>query len=295
MEKINEVFVIPTGASYAAEVDGVKLYSSDSLKKKYIQAINESSFSKDLAGIENLVENNVILPCFSSSGLFDFFKRKFLRNFFSISDMGDEFYGVYLNKRIYILINNNANIFTHVSNDKLAKLTIHEMIHFFASVNNEKYISLFLPELVKFYKKVFFKFFSADIPVSQVQEIVVELNNKFEKGSFYLKDAITFFVEKLSPYSTQNLKSLTQTSKTYVYAFYYSITANKLIYESPYIQIPMVFSSVYKSEFNVRVPGQLYGQEATATSEVISTIASEGVTDGKTQIVTKYLINWSDK
>jgi len=154
-----EIFVMPTGLKVVAKISGMPLYGSDKLNEKYLKALSKSGRTKPyITKLKAFVDKRVIVPCFLTKGIPRFYSWKIFGPSSIKSIAG--FYEPIKTKRVYILISNNANMFGHVSNSFLAKLTIHELMHRTASKMKLAFVSSFKSELADFYKELWSQIFS---------------------------------------------------------------------------------------------------------------------------------------
>ena len=158
-ESLQEIFVMPTGLKMVAKISGMPLYGSDKLNEKYLKALSKSGRTKPYINkLKTFVDKRVIVPCFLTKGIPRFYSWK-LFGPSSIKSIAG-FYEPIKTKKVYILISNNANMFGHVSNNFLAKLTIHELMHRTAYKMKLAFISTFKSELADFYKELWSQIFS---------------------------------------------------------------------------------------------------------------------------------------
>lgn len=155
-----EVFILPTGLKEVARLDDAPLYGSDKLNKKYLEALADQDKTKNsLKKIESLLNKGLIIPCFLEKGILHhigwrIFGPAGVKAIAGFFNPGDE--------RIFILISNDANIFTYVSNKFLASLTAHELSHRAAFKDANKFYQTFRNELIVFYKELFSDIFKID-------------------------------------------------------------------------------------------------------------------------------------
>lgn len=169
-ESLQEIFVMPTGLKVVAKISGMPLYGSDKLNEKYLKALSKSGRTKPYINkLKAFVDKRVIVPCFLTKGIPRFYSWK-LFGPSSIKSIAG-FYEPVKTKRVYILISNNANMFGHVSNNFLAKLTIHELMHRTAYQMKLAFISTFKSELADFYKELWSQIFT--IPKRRLKPAVV--------------------------------------------------------------------------------------------------------------------------
>jgi len=155
-----EVFILPTGLKEVARLDNNPLYGSPKLNEKFLYALSKQDKTKNnLKKIETLINKGMIIPCFLEKGIlhhigwriFGPAAVKSIAGFFNPED-----------ERIFILISNDANIFTYVSNKFLSVLTAHELSHRAAFLDANKFYQTFRNELIEFYRTLFSIIFKID-------------------------------------------------------------------------------------------------------------------------------------
>jgi len=157
MSQINEIFSLPVGLKEEITIDGIKLFSSDSLKENFILAFNKSSKGKMVAeDISRMVKDKFIIPCYLSHNLWSFFKSKVFG-----SEYKDllAFYHID-SKKVIILIDNNSTVFGTSSNNELASTTMHECMHLIAGRAFPKFLSVMRDTLEIYYTNFFRNFLS---------------------------------------------------------------------------------------------------------------------------------------
>jgi hypothetical protein len=157
-ENLNELFAPPVGLKLVDVVDGMKLYSSAKMFKKFLLAFEKSSRGKDKVQlIDRMMKKGLVVPCFKSKGIFKFLKHKAFGSADSKSIMG--MYHLE-SKRVYVIIDNNSTIFGTSSNNELVSTTLHELMHLGAGRNMKGYLKVMMPTLRKYYSEAFSNIFS---------------------------------------------------------------------------------------------------------------------------------------
>ena len=171
-ENIQELFAPPIGLKLVDVVDGMKLYSSAKLMKKFLLAFEKSSRGSDKVDIiDKLMKKGLIIPCFRSKGMLKFLKHKMFGSQDSKAIMG--MYHLE-NKRVYVLIDNNATIFGTSSNDLLVSTTLHEAMHLAAGRNMKTFLKVMMPTLRKYYSEAFKQIFALK-SVPDIDKIIYHL------------------------------------------------------------------------------------------------------------------------
>ena len=177
-EYLQEIFALPINLYPAVEFDGLKLYSSDDLKRKYTEVLHESTRTDKIADdIKKLVDKNKVIPVFITKGLFSFFAYKLLAGPGLKNIMG--FYSP-PEDVIVLLIDNNVNIIGSVSTDRLCTLSVHELSHMACQNLKGSYYKTVEKYLSKYYMSLFNQVFSLDNKSVDIEPVVKFIYNKIE-------------------------------------------------------------------------------------------------------------------
>lgn len=171
-ENVQELFAPPIGLKLVDVVDGMKLYSSAKLFKKFLFAFEKSSKGSDKVDlIDKLMKKGFLIPCFKSKGALGFLKHKFFG-----SQDSKAILGMYHleNKRVYVLIDNNSTIFGTSSNNEMVSTTLHECMHLAAGRNMKAFMKVMMPTLRKYYSEVFTEIFSLK-SVPNIDQIIYHI------------------------------------------------------------------------------------------------------------------------
>lgn len=173
-----ELFALPFSTYEVANLDGWKLYSSDSLKRKFCESMEKMSKTNPISdGIRKLVYKNTIVPCWINKGIF---RLLLFKVFASKGSKGT--LGFYTPKedQIYLLIDNNIS-FGFASNYKLAVLTVHESMHMAATHMKSGYVTLFSREIVAYYAAMIKQIFKITDNIDKEASVLMKfLFAKFE-------------------------------------------------------------------------------------------------------------------
>ena len=156
-EYLDEIFALPVNLKSVGTVSGFELYSSDSLKDKFIESLEKSNYAGIFKGIRTLVNNGTIVPAFGTRNLFRFImvkKPKFLTHDDEVTYVA---FVDFDSQKIYFLIENSVNMFGYSDNNKIAETLLHELCHVFCLRRPKTYLNLFSSELTKYYKYAFDK------------------------------------------------------------------------------------------------------------------------------------------
>jgi hypothetical protein len=181
-DELNEFSTIPIGnLEVAGEYYGSKVYTSQSLKSKFLQSLAESSKGGPVVKtVKDLIERKIVVPAYKTKSVFRSILKLNPINLQGIGGLTD-----YGKTKVFVFIETQANIFTFVSSNAIAIVTVHELVHLLSHLNKKYFISTFMEEFIKFYGYYFSKVFSCRID---------EFNQKD------LKDLITYIysIEHLS-------------------------------------------------------------------------------------------------
>jgi len=204
MENIKELFSLPIGLTIAANIDGIKFYSSENLKKSFIKAFEKTGRGEPVAkDIRRLVDNGTITPCYLSKGLLRFLVH---RTFGGTNKAIMGFYHQEI-KKVYVLIDNNINVFGTGSSDLLVSTTMHECMHLLAGTKSGSFLSIFKNVLLKFYTAAFTQIFKLKNVQPAAIKTICEYLIKFEnKNAVKInKELVNYYLlleKKLKPFTT---------------------------------------------------------------------------------------------
>lgn len=280
--KLSEIFTVPRGdLMVAGSFYGSKVYTSDKLKESFIKAIETSSKGAPVGKkVEELVKRSVIIPVYKSKSIFRSLLKTQPINLQGIS--GSALPDL---KKIYILIETEANIFSFISNEALASVTVHEMVHLLSILNHSFFYKTFLDDLVKFYSFYFCSLFQCR--KEEIKKEKIETLCKFiydiEIGKFnstkFLKDYHVLLKETFRESSSleeEEFNSILHDFITSIYTIFKSFYDGsnhllpKIVVYFKKIYIPLYVT--YKRIFGVDLlaNSQLAYQELFAPSEIIS-------------------------
>jgi hypothetical protein len=157
--QLQELFSVPIGLKPAANIDGVKLFSSDNLKKSFMQAFEKSGRGKPIADdMQVLIDKGLVTPCYLSKGIIRFFLHK------TFGGADKTVLGFYHRKiqKVYVLIDNNISVFGVGSSDLVVATTMHECMHLLAGLKPSQFLSIFKVLLIKYYTAALSMIFDID-------------------------------------------------------------------------------------------------------------------------------------
>ncbi|MGD2072244.1 MAG: hypothetical protein PVG65_02000 [Candidatus Thorarchaeota archaeon] len=180
-KNINELFSLPVGLEVEAVIGGIKLYSSKKLKKSFLLSFEKSGRGRPIhKSVKKLVNKGIINPCYKSKNVLRLLVHK------TFGAEQKTILGFYHmpTRRIYVLIDNNINIFGSASNDLLVSTTMHESMHLLAGRKRRKFLSIFMPILIKFYSNFFKEVFQLKRnPNKKGVEKIIKFLSRFENAN----------------------------------------------------------------------------------------------------------------
>lgn len=214
-----EIFALPFNTYQVASLDGWKLYSSDTLKRKYSESMYNMQRTKNIASdIERMVDKKQVIPCWINKGIFRLaiFKIFAPRSMQSIA-------GFFTSQenQIYLLIDNNLS-FGFANNGLLASLTVHEAMHMAANRLRGSFVSLFKDELTNYYSAMYEFIFKTSGDISKSSQRI--FNFLFKEFEFRANPPIKPFLKKylkvmdteLRKHSTMSLEEFDKTLLHYM-------------------------------------------------------------------------------
>jgi hypothetical protein len=169
----------PFGLDQVANLAGMKLYSSVTLRQKFIESIADQDETKQVSkSIANLVNKNVIIPCYSSSGFISFIGHKMFGSPYEKAIMA--FFSP-ISNRVYMLFDNRVDFLIWTSDEDLSKTLLHELQHFACYNLKTRYASLF-NSMWKTYYTAFFNgiFENQKLTGNDIKPVYAMLLKSFE-------------------------------------------------------------------------------------------------------------------
>ncbi len=163
------------------------IYTNDALKKYFLGAIINSPTLKYFEELFHrlIFEEKILIPCFFNRNIFSFAFYKIYRprhykkriaGFYSIDT-----------KCVYIMIDNNLNIFSLPNRIELENVVVHELTHWFSFASKPKFMSVFKNDLILFYKNFFRNIFEIQdittISDTDINKILIFLSKTFDSYS----------------------------------------------------------------------------------------------------------------
>jgi hypothetical protein len=178
---IEELWTVPWNAYHVANIDGIKIYTSQGLKDRFCLAMEKNARTKKVSKkINLLVENNKIIPAWLNKGIFSLTIFKIFAPIATKSIMG-----FYTQKadQIFLLMDNNMS-FGFSSNKRLSELLVHESMHMASSHLKKSYQRIFEKELTAYYSTLYRKLFEISGNIDKEVKIVYSfLFKEFEYKS----------------------------------------------------------------------------------------------------------------
>ena len=178
-KNIQELFTLPVNLEPVLYTDGILVYSSKSLINKFKEVIKTLPSTKDISPyIDKLIDEERIVPCYMNKGLLKFLTYKIFSRKEEQGIMG--FYHL-IQKKVFILIENNVTAWGH-GNDKSITLTLlHECMHLLADTKPDTFWELFSSELKSYYQNFLKDYFQLkELPETKK---LVKLLTSFEGDS----------------------------------------------------------------------------------------------------------------
>jgi hypothetical protein len=284
LNNVNEIFALPIGLKPIPVFGSLRLFTSDSLKKSYIESmINTPKMSSVSDKLSKLVNDELIIPCFLTKGIIstiifkmfptdrarndEQFFREEMRNAFGFYESGS--------KRIYILISNQINKLGFADNEKLASISIHESAHMAASKKPSKFIGTFNKILFDYYSLYFTHIFSLKRCNDKlIEDIIQFLFVRFEKST-----SVT--INKLNEYHNLilNFRDMSTAKNSFdkvvddlfvAISLFVKSTSQFVKNMNKFIHITDALQMAYDGVFHGRDPGNIPIQELLFPSEVIA-------------------------
>lgn len=175
-----ELFALPIAPTLVASLHGMELYSSESLRNKYINSMYNISKVKPVASdIERLINIEKIIPCWINKGIF---RLGIFKKLASRSEQGIAAFFSMTSKQIFILMDNNIS-WGFAKDKVLADLMLHELMHMASDKFKTKFVSMFWDEFVKYYTALFEEIFKTQGNINEEVKLIIRfLFKNFEYG-----------------------------------------------------------------------------------------------------------------
>jgi hypothetical protein len=151
-----ELFALPIFPEKVASLQGMDLYSSKSLRDKYVNAMYKISKVKPVVkDIERLVDSGKIVPAWINRGIF---RLAIFKKLAPYSSQGIAGFFTPKTKQIFILMDNNIK--WGFAKDKwLSNLMLHEMMHMASDKFRNNFIKIFWSEFLSYYSAMYAEIF----------------------------------------------------------------------------------------------------------------------------------------
>ncbi|MHA1802261.1 MAG: hypothetical protein ACTSWJ_11035 [Candidatus Heimdallarchaeaceae archaeon] len=282
-DQLSEVFALPVGLTTVADLNGEKLYGSERLNASFLKAVSKNARIKPVINqISRLVDKGKINPVFYDKGLLKFVAWKV---FAPLNQKYSVAFYVLKSDKVYLVLSNTANIFTHVPNDMVSMLMVHELIHMFAKSKPEQFKAIWMDTFIEYYKQVYFILFDIEkqnIPTPLMKKIINHQIKFFDsvrtlKGvpasAFMKYKGMMMELQTKSPLSPKQFEELVS---LYIYLGYLhrSDTSRWAKEWKRFNSIVQILRLGYRHAFNLPYTSSICTQEIIIPSEVAA-ICSE--------------------
>ena len=262
----------------------VPLYWSRELTEELIDLVSQMKHLSKYKKVIDLIDKQIIYPCRFDKSFAKFLWRKskvFFLSLFGIntkSVLSAYIGGFYIpvKNRIFLIIDNHANIFNNVNKLAIELLIFHELSHYTAANKSNIYFSKEFLYLSNFYKIFFTKFYEIEDDISKEinkftkERISMESQDKDVKQSIRLLYKFCNSLKKFSTLTQSEFKNRTDL------LFYYLVTIlSKGIETTPlfyhaYRYIGKIFLQGYKElQANLKIAANsIFYQEFLFPSEI---------------------------
>jgi len=215
----HESFAIFSNLEVVGDIDGMKVYSSDVVKKDYLEIIQREKVLNPVIGeFSDLVKKDIIIPCYVSSGVFDrikykarsatsdiFDKLKFKTKPFS-TEAEDSLMGAFIptKNKIYILTDRETKflVWTDLKETNVSYTTLHELCHYISANYNQEFYVIFKKTNALFYHNFFRRFCKANVSLKTCDEI----NSFMLKNCEWNKNVNVKYFSSLHNFLTKKLE-----------------------------------------------------------------------------------------
>jgi len=267
--------ILPKSLSVVDTLEGQKLYSSEAVRQKFISAISNQKILAPVSDkIANLINRQIIVPCFASGNLIKFMAHKFFSD-----QMSKSILGFYFSERnmIYILLDNHTKFAFFMSNKALSSVTLHELMHYASWNLKTRFFSLHKDTFRKYFRTFYKLQFNINVPDKIIDEIVLFVLKNFE----YPKQHSPNFLARLADLMYVRFEGAISNDDERDEMVRHTLAAVKLFLVNPnsFIQsiqsgdevVSTVVANLHKSYkvLNIRDPKSLTIQELIYPSEII--------------------------
>ena len=288
---ISEVFgVYPIGLKEVATIEGTKIYTSNKLRKQFLEAIKNQKLTKVVyPTLESLTNQAKIIPCYSKSGLISFLVYKLFGS--KVDKSLCAFYYPDTNK-VYMLFDNNVEYLAWANDEWLSIVLFHELQHYAAKNLRMKFFNLHKSFLLSFYQYHYEYYFEIK---KLKKSYVAPILKQIIKGELSHAEADIFKVlvanEKammkyIGPH-TEHITKKTQQYSRIVYLYlvnrdrYMKLLAQR---DKEVMKFHFSFDNAYEKLGYPKL-SSFFGQEAYAPSEIICMTAERKPTSGHYAVI----------
>jgi len=246
-EFISELFAVPINLYPVGDLFGITLYSSNDLKEKFKEVFKDIKRANKIEKyISKLVDNGIIVPCFSTKSIGAIILKKIIKKlFYKGSPKLLAFFEGNENK-IFILIDNTSNFFGVSTNEQIVEYTIHELIHMMADeLGAKEFLSHFGRYLYTFYENLFYHDFNLDEKknykntIKEIVNLMVENESLLWKTDVFNKNIDA--LRKLKKYSKDDPETFERKILRYQHFSFQTLHNTD----------PRVFGKLFEHYFNI--------------------------------------------
>jgi len=242
----HESFGLPFNLTQIESLYGYPLYSSNKVKSIYKNIIKKGNLKSVYNKIENLIDDNILLPVYADKHVIAYLKNKMIG-----TRLIDDMMGAYIpeKNKVYIIMNNNTRFLFWMKEREINETTMHELVHYVAYNKPNAFYSIFKNELFEFYKTLFdITFNSVNVlSDSACKKLLTYLHKNFENKHILNRNSLYKYAEFLETI----IKSDNGDTKDYILNL---ITPLKI-----YLDNPQLFITLLRNNEKIRVlVGSLY-------------------------------------
>jgi hypothetical protein len=187
LKKIEESWLLlPSSLIHVDTISDHKLYSSKKLQDQIIEVFSRQSFfSSIIDKIKNLVERQIVLPCFAHKSLIQHLKdrilsknKKTLINQYTVG-----YFSATKNKVFVIVDGESISHLDNLSESSISKTTLHELQHYCAFNLKNNFLNLNKKSVLDFYTDFFKRFFGISLSTSDIEKIADYIFKSYELNS----------------------------------------------------------------------------------------------------------------
>ena len=201
--------IIPFSVKEIVKLHDYSVYSSEKLKSSFIDIVAKNKLISPVRGpISNLINDDVIVPGFMSKNIIKLLLHKKFANGYKKTLMG-----IYHpeSHKIYILMDNNVNLFSWVSDKNVSQILLHEVMHYACRQDQNKFFNIFKDMFASYYSKFFEIYAGIQIESNSAKRIAKFLISNFENTKQHnvnLKVYYEFMKKELSVFGKKRAEGI---------------------------------------------------------------------------------------